>query len=275
MQASVSDTSSIIDDADFEKAIKPYFHQLKSYCLSLAKSSWDGEDLFQDTLIKAFSKWKSHNRNISKAYLFKAASNAWIDRHRKRQPDIDDSAELTNISLNESEDKAAVEEAMGILLKKLTPKQRAVLLLIEGFNFTHKEVAEMIGSKEGAVRAVLHRAHKKLQLIDKKKDIYSASNEEDVRTYVQTFYSGSPERFAALYKQEAGIVNSMASHSQFSSRLIKGVGSGRSVYYLVPIILNNGKTLVMPFYQAEINVLLSWIEAYRSHLQKSALLLAA
>ncbi|MFC7394052.1 RNA polymerase sigma factor [Scopulibacillus cellulosilyticus] len=277
MQASVKQTASLIDDADFEHVIRPYLNQLKSYCLSLTKSSWDGEDLFQDTLIKAFSKWKMKSQDISKAYLFRIASNTWIDHHRKRQPDIDHHAELANISQSEAQDRAAIEEVMGILLKRLTPKQRIVLLLTEGFNFTHKEVAEMIGSKEGAVRAVLHRAHKKLQLIDKKDDTHSISydDNEDVKTYVQTFYSGAPEQFAALYKKETTIVNSMKTKSTFNNGIIKGIGGSHSAYYLVPITLTNGKTFVVPFYQTEINVLLAWIEEYMSQIQKSAFLSAA
>ncbi|WP_077327953.1 RNA polymerase sigma factor [Virgibacillus siamensis] len=55
---------------NFESAVQPYLNDLKNYCLSLTKSSWDGEDLMQETLIKAYKSWIKKPKQVSKAYFF-------------------------------------------------------------------------------------------------------------------------------------------------------------------------------------------------------------
>ncbi|TCP31314.1 RNA polymerase sigma factor (sigma-70 family) [Scopulibacillus darangshiensis] len=270
MERSVNQKSPLIIENGFDKSVKPYFNQLKKYCLSLTNSKWDGEDLFQDTLMKAFKKWDQQPRDISKAYLFRIASNTWIDNHRKHAPEIDAYADLLTIPGDKSMDKAAIEEAMSILLKKLTPKQRVVLLLTEAFNYTHQEIAEMIDCKEGAVRAALHRARKKLKFIDDK-DAWDFECQEDARTYAQVFYSGAPEGFAKLYREETTVMGSRTKtmgsleKTSLSTILIKNVAGTHASYCLVPIPMANGETMYMPFYQTEINALLAWLEENDAH----------
>lgn len=241
-----------INEPNFMKTMDPYLKSLKTYCLSLSRSKWDGEDLFQETLIKVLKKWQQQRIPVSKAYLFRVASNTWIDQHRKKKPDIDDSAELTGIPSNESGFSAEMEEAMQMLLKTLTPKQRAVLLLTEGFNYSQREVSEMLNCKEGSVRTALHRAKKRLE-----KASESIKSEEfyrnDTENYLHVFYSDTPYRFAELYKQETGQMNALQQADVSSS----AIGSS---YCIVSITLRNGATWHIPFYKKEWQLLTSLLE---------------
>jgi RNA polymerase sigma-70 factor (ECF subfamily) len=45
-----------------------------------------------------------------------------------------------------------------VLLETLSPVERAVFLLHEVFDYSHAEVAEIVGKEEAAVRQILHRA---------------------------------------------------------------------------------------------------------------------
>jgi RNA polymerase sigma-70 factor (ECF subfamily) len=53
-------------------------------------------------------------------------------------------------------------EAMSAVVSLLPSRQRVVLLLIEGLQFTAVETAALLEMSEGAVKALLHRARTKL-----------------------------------------------------------------------------------------------------------------
>src|SRR5688500_9237569 len=64
---------------------------LHDYCLRLTRNTWDAEDLVQETLLKAFGMiargdlhGSSNTIRNAKAYLFRTASNLWIDQQRRR-----------------------------------------------------------------------------------------------------------------------------------------------------------------------------------------------
>src|SRR5580704_19393416 len=63
------------------ESLRPNLHK---YCRSLSGSVWDGEDLVQDTLLRAFARLSQASEPIEnlRAYMFKVASNLWIDRFR-------------------------------------------------------------------------------------------------------------------------------------------------------------------------------------------------
>ena len=85
MDASLNLLSPVNEDQEFMRSIDPFIKSLKGYCKSLCQSKWDGEDLFQETMIKALKKWRKDPSALTKAYLYRIASNSWIDAHRKQQ----------------------------------------------------------------------------------------------------------------------------------------------------------------------------------------------
>ena len=63
------------------ESLRPVLHR---YCRSLTGSVWDAEDLVQDTLLRGFAKLGEFSNPIDnpKAYLFRIATNLWVDRVR-------------------------------------------------------------------------------------------------------------------------------------------------------------------------------------------------
>lgn len=57
-----------------------------------------------------------------------------------------------------------MEAVLELVMERLTPQQRAVFLLVEGFGYTNAEVAGMLSLNVGAVKATLHRARSRLRL---------------------------------------------------------------------------------------------------------------
>jgi DNA-directed RNA polymerase specialized sigma24 family protein len=59
---------------------EPYLSDLHKHCLRLTGSTWDAEELTQETLLKAQIALEKHpDRPISKSFLYRIATNLWID----------------------------------------------------------------------------------------------------------------------------------------------------------------------------------------------------
>ncbi|MDZ5471307.1 RNA polymerase sigma factor [Bacillus sp. 31A1R] len=188
----------------FDESIIPHRPSLWRYCYQLTGSPWDAEDLVQETLIKAFSSlaqlWQPIN---PKGYLFKIASNTWIDQCRKVKIKMD-SFEYHNEPSYEKEDLSGeVEEAMERLVLHLPPRQRVVLLLVEVFGFKAKEVGEIFGATEGAIKALLNRARVRLKEIQLNEEGFNqlAISEEQRNTislFIESFNRRDPDGIAKL-----------------------------------------------------------------------------
>lgn len=142
---------------------------LRRYCLSLTCNVWDSEDLFQQTLMKAWPKLQGKTSTLhTEAYLITIAKNCWIDEMRKQ---TNARSFISQLSSHESsfiadwEVEWKVEEALELLITSLPPLQRTVLLLRDVFGYSGPEVADLLSTTEGAVRVALHRARKTLSRI--------------------------------------------------------------------------------------------------------------
>lgn len=151
--------------SDISEWIGAHQQALRLYCRSLAGSPWEGDDLAQDTWLKVWSALLGgkDDEQITRAYLYRIARNAWIDRSRKRmlstvREPLEDELHVPQISPLE------IYTAMETLVQTLVPAQRTALLLIDILKYSAAEAAKLIGSTEGAVKAALHRARTKLKM---------------------------------------------------------------------------------------------------------------
>jgi RNA polymerase sigma factor (sigma-70 family) len=149
---------------DFDLTIQPYKIDLWRYCRYLSGSPWEGEDLFQDTLLKAFTSltqiWNAVN---PKAYLFRIATNNWIDHLRKQKIEFEYIKNDFDIEDETKLPEYEIREALESLLMNLSHKQTTIFLLIDVFSFTATEVASMTNMSESAIYTSLHRSRKKLK----------------------------------------------------------------------------------------------------------------
>jgi RNA polymerase sigma-70 factor (ECF subfamily) len=145
--------------------LRPDLHR---YCRRLAGNIWDAEDLAQDTLVRAFGRWGVTYPEVRepRAYLLRTATNLWIDTLRRR--DTESLAqplhpeELPAPGTN-PETASAVRDASARLLQALSPQERAALVLKEVFDMTLEEIADVLATTTGAVKAALHRGRDRLR----------------------------------------------------------------------------------------------------------------
>jgi len=149
-------------------ALVPLRADLYGYCRGLTGTVWDAEDLAQDTLVRAFGRLGvSHPRIVNpRAYLLRTATNVWIDLQRRVEtrrlaPDVDPESSASSGAGPSA--APAVRDAGARLLQRLSPQERAAVVLKEVFDMKLAEIAEIVGTTTGAVKAAIHRGRGRLR----------------------------------------------------------------------------------------------------------------
>ncbi len=145
----------------FLDVYEPLRPDLYRYCRHLTRSPWDAEDLAQDTLARAFVTLAQMGESPpnARAWLFRVASNLWIDRMRRHR---DEPLQSEVSDEGAAGDPRGAREAAGTLLGRLSPQERAAVVLKDVFDFSLEETAEALSTTVGAVKTALHRGRGKL-----------------------------------------------------------------------------------------------------------------
>jgi RNA polymerase sigma-70 factor, ECF subfamily len=142
--------------------LRPSLHR---YCSRMTGSVMDGEDVVQEALFEAYRKLDQFDDSRPvKPWLFRIAHNRCIDFLRKRG--VRTEAE-TAVQVSDSVEPVepavlGVGRAVEHLVMSLPPKERACVLLKDVFDYSLEEIAELVGSTVGGVKAALNRGRAKL-----------------------------------------------------------------------------------------------------------------
>jgi RNA polymerase sigma-70 factor, ECF subfamily len=145
----------------FADLYEPLRSELYRYCRYLTHSPWDAEDLAQDAMARAFvtlGRMGTAPPN-PRAWLFRVASNLWIDQTRR---DARATRDRDPLAVRDPIDERAPREAAGTLLVQLSPQERAAVVLKDVFDLELDEIAATLSTTRGAVKAALHRGRGKL-----------------------------------------------------------------------------------------------------------------
>ena len=130
--------------------------------LALARSivaDLEAEDVVQDALIKAWKKLGSlREPKAFSAWLTRIVANAAVARARRRrffEP-------IDGIAVAAVEAPVDLRIDVGRLLRRLAPRQRAVLHLTAVEGYTDREIAEALGISSSSVRVHRLRARRRL-----------------------------------------------------------------------------------------------------------------
>ena len=146
---------------EFLDRLEPLRSDLYAYCRRLTGNAFDAEDLVQESLARAFTQAAQAHSPIAnpRAWLFRVATNAYVDNYRRQAPVLVDALEQVAPA---AADPVEVRDAWAELVTLLPPQERAALALKDLFGFTLVEVADVLRTSVGAVKAALHRGRGRL-----------------------------------------------------------------------------------------------------------------
>ena len=138
-------------------SLRPSLHR---YCARMTGSVMDGEDVVQEALFEAYRKLDQFDDSRPlKPWLFRIAHNRCIDfLRRKGVPDEAEAAAAMPEAVSPVEpDTLDVGKAVEHLIASLPPKERASVLLKDVFDYSLEEIAELVDTTVGVVKAALNR----------------------------------------------------------------------------------------------------------------------
>jgi RNA polymerase sigma-70 factor (ECF subfamily) len=152
MQEARDQFMELVDD------VRPELHR---YCARMTGSVFDGEDVVQETLAKAYyALGQMVTPPNLKPWLFRIAHNTAMDflkryerQHVEPVADVPERAEPDEAGV----DPELVEAALTIFTE-LPPVQRSAAILKDVLGQTIEETADTMGTTPGAVKAALSRA---------------------------------------------------------------------------------------------------------------------
>ena len=200
-------------DAETFQTLRPL---LFSVAYRMLGSASDAEDVVQDAWLR-YSAGQPDDVHSLKAYLTTIVTRLSLDRLKSAraqreeyigpwlpEPILTDARHVPleperSFALSES-----VSLAFMLLLETLTPEERAVFLLREVFEYTHEEIAPMLGTTPANSRQLLHRAKARVAERRPRFDASASEKRELVGRFVTALRDGDPEAMNSVLADDVG-----------------------------------------------------------------------
>ena len=159
------------DMTAFDELMIRYERQIYRVCYRFVNNRDDAMDLAQEVFIKAFEHLANFRRESSmKTWLYRIAMNHCINHVKKNAREfveITDGIGSTHSSaLADMEDREQ-REHFRLLVKRLPPKQKAILEMRINEQLSYEEIATMSGRSISTIKASVFFALKKFRKLVK------------------------------------------------------------------------------------------------------------
>ena len=173
------------DQQAFEELVRQTYAATYTLAFRLTGNEEDARDVVQETYLRA---WKAIRRFRGDAqfstWLYRITANTSSSmtqrRSRNRADSLDDQgSEVIDdrpfANPEASSEASALHQRLSEAVAELPPKLRTIVVLKDVYGMPHKEIAELLGTTEGAVKVRLHRARRRL-----KEELFGSEGRDEV-----------------------------------------------------------------------------------------------
>jgi RNA polymerase sigma factor (sigma-70 family) len=208
----------------YASALSQHGPAVKRYCLAITGHREDAEDLAQETWLRAYVAAHQSGIPLVIPYLLRIARNTWLD-HQRREKSNARFLEQADLPFVNTIDPLELRDAVQVVAGHLPKTQQLIFLLRDVFQYTAAEIAEAVGTSEGAVKAALHRARATLarfrqtDLSIGQVEVLAQDDESVVEAYLASVQAGNPHRL--LGELRLTYLNDRSAHTKRSSMPIQ------------------------------------------------------
>jgi RNA polymerase sigma-70 factor (ECF subfamily) len=178
----LSEVGVDVGSTDYGEVYREHGDFLRGYCYRLTGSVADAHDLVQEAFVRAIEHPPRDTGASWRPWLVRVATNLLRDRRRRERREyvgswlpapIDTTAEswwssgLSDDAHARYQVAESVTFAFLLALETLTPRERAVLLLRDVYDYSTRECADALELSEPNVKTTLHRARRALAEYDR------------------------------------------------------------------------------------------------------------
>lgn len=157
------------DLEDFDAFVRARWLPLLRTATLLTGDQQSAEDLVQEALVRAATHWDRVEPATADAYvrriLYTRSVDAW--RWRRHQPDPVDSLNAAGPVTwsSDTQDSTVTRLTLAEALRRLTPRQRAVLVVRFYEDRTERETARLLGCSVNTVKSQTRHALERLRAV--------------------------------------------------------------------------------------------------------------
>jgi len=181
--------------AEFQRLLAEIRPKLHRYCSRMTGSPVDGEDIVQDTMIKAVDALPAVGAiDNPGGWLFRIAHNTALDflRRHAREPVMQPAEDLNMIAADEPAEHGGeiVVTSLRTFLR-LPALQRSAVILKDVLGHSIEEVSSITGATPAAAKSALQRARERLrQLAAEPQDIDLPLPSDELRARLTAYVDG-------------------------------------------------------------------------------------
>ena len=154
-----------LPEADFRRLLEPCRRKLYNYIAKALAFSADADDVYQETLLRAFQFSAAFRRDEDfSAWIFGIAHNE-IRRARKKAGRFAAGVDLATLPAAAPASDPDLVRDVYRFAERLKPRPREVFFLFYDGGFKISEIAQVTGLREGNVKFILNRARRALRTV--------------------------------------------------------------------------------------------------------------
>ena len=192
------------------------FQSVRPALLALAYRMIGDLQRAEDVVQEAWLRWEGRDVEVEapKSYLLKVVTRLCLNeldsaharREEARGDRLPEPVDLAETAFGRIEALDRISMAFLVLLQRLTPAERAVLLLHDVFDFDHPEIAALVRKSAPACRQLLKRAREHVATGRRALSVSDDVHRRLLRAFLQVAASGKVDEVSRLLTEDAVLI---------------------------------------------------------------------